>query len=853
MRILPSLIMRIEQIDPNRRHETSIFAAALFSTVGHELSNERVSALLAHDNARVQDVALRYLTKSPRRELLDDVWKLHVERQSGGDPQLRYADYDITYAALAAGRRRSREWLRQRINDSTNQSACVWDLAFLVADLGNDEGAAMWRDTKEHLFAIVPESRARSLARCIHAYKDRDEIERLVGWLSEDKDALGPTALAALVTLDSDRAIASLERMSAIELGFSRSWWMPSLMLKVPEGTQEHLRQRLFAAPNDFWDAAQYFSSLEELIDPETLEVLLQMLVARVPTYLADATAIHRERPDVLLRVIANCRHASQLRVLESHRGDETEEQLTGLSIQWLAEDRHSHELNYLRIVLQRIGGDRYVDLARESVRSLEPDDYSSDLDVAEPCVGAVTSELQAVADRFLDADPQSQAHSIAFYALRLLAAVGERDRLIAAALKRTGNIEIDVPGLLAGHPATNDESFKKLLDRFENSSGEEQERSAYALGLTGRADAIPHLRKASSSANDAKTRTAAHYAMDALVSEGVSVEPSAISASVDRDARLRALFRIGTEEALDAVELELLSIDSPDVRLLDFAAALLNPIRGPRVGEWMWRNMQAHDVRFWRRGWWNALRYVPGGRDVLSEYTNDGPLSIRRVATATLAAVDSKATSSVIERAMRSYERGHDGLADIYLCGDDPADAAAFLRDHMAVENDESCRMTIGRALRRHPEIIERMLPEMFRSPHAETRRSGCEIAGWLRGAPHRSNLLTLAFDDRSFHVQQAAIDAVRRQSEFVAAEELRAELIAATDMRAFTYADALAETADPIVLSTNDDPLCIWTAIDGKPHLLSLHVEEKLEKCAKAVAKHAEEKTRDREKAFD
>lgn len=257
--------------------------------------------------------------------------------------------------------------------------------------------------------------------------------------MGEEEDALGSAAFAALVTLDAERAVASIERLSARELGLTRSWWMPWLMLKMPAATQERLRQRLLAAPADLWDAAQYFSGFEELIDTGTLEVLLQMLVALIPEYLTHAPGARQGRPDVLLRVIAHCTNAAQLRLLESHRDDDAETQLTALAIHWLPEHRHDNELKYLRIVLQRIGGDGYFEFARKSLRSLGPDDYSSGLDVAESCVPDVTPELQDVADRFIDADSQSQAHTIAFYALRLLASVGDRERLIAAAPEARG------------------------------------------------------------------------------------------------------------------------------------------------------------------------------------------------------------------------------------------------------------------------------------------------------------------------------------------------------------------------------------------------------------------------------
>jgi hypothetical protein len=156
---------------------------------------------------------------------------------------------------------------------------------------------------------------------------------------------------------------------------------------------------------------------------------------------------------------------------------------------------------------------------------------------------------------------------------------------------------------------------------------------------------------------------------------------------------------------------------------------------------------------------------------------------------------------------------------------------------------------MITGRAFRRHPAAILKLLPEMFSSPDAAMRRCGCEIAGWLHEHLHGSDLKALALNDPSMIVEQAAISALRRQAAFAAAQELRTELLGATGMRAWTYADALAETADPIVLSTSNDPLCIWSAVEQQPALLRLHVEEKLNECAKAVRERAESKTRDRQ----
>lgn len=851
-RILGALIERIRRLESGDYPYATILARSLNATAP-DLDHQTIQALLSDGNPRVQDVALGYLAKSPRPALLDDVWSLHVARQSLEEREW-YLGYRATYAALAAGTRCDPEWLRNRVVNALPDTEPVWDLAYLIAGLANDRGQQLWSELKARLFEIVSESHARSLVRCIHSYRDLEEIERLVSWLPQQEDLAGAAAFAALVNLDPDRALAWLGTADLGELGFTRSWWLPWLLLAEPDRGHGQLRNRIAGSQNtrDQRVAAHLYTGHQDAIDGQTMEVLLQLLVGQVPAYISGAD-LRRPSPfDLLLRVLAKCSTLPQLRVLEGHRGDAVEDRLTELAILWIGQKFGNlhRELRHLRVVLQRIGGDGYLKFARESLQRIEANDYISSLEVAKPCVPAVVEELQAIVDRFIDSDPGSRAHHLAFYALRLLAAAGDRDRVLDAAVKRRRNIEIDVPRLLAEHSPASEERFEEIVRRIAETTGEDRASAVYALGLTGRPEAIPRLQ-ALGRDSAPEVRTASLWALDALIDSGA---PGADTVDFETDPfqQFRVLLRIGTPEALDRVEQQLLAVASPGTDLLDVGAALLNETRGPRVATWMWPHVRNRHVASWHVAWWAVLKYVPEGRVVLIEHGTGPDPEVRVDAATVLSEIEPASSMRLVQRAMRDRVTGHADLAEVLL-DTNPTEASAFLRDHLVLESDEECRMTIGRAFRRMPEGILPLLPEMFSSADAAVRRAACEVTGWLREHPHQPDLAMRAVHDPSIAVQQAAITALRRQSEFTAARDLRSELLNASGMRAFTYAEALAETVDPIVLSTRADPLYIWAAVKHQPRLLRLELSEKLDKCRKAVQERAQKKTRDRREDTD
>jgi hypothetical protein len=844
-RATPVLLARAQEIGPEDYVKARLFAGSLWRATSGGLPRAAVDSLLSHPKVRVQDVGLRYLVRHPRPELLDTIWTLHVTRK-----ELKGTDwlvaYRVGYAALAAAVSLRPEWLRSRILEADPAVEPVSDLAYLLAGLGNADGAQLWRELKPHLLENV--SKPRSLARCIHAYKDADELDRLVAWLVESNDLTGAAAFAALVNLDADRALQELSQLDLLDLSSARFWWLPWLILADGARAGEVLCRRIADADiQGLRLFANLYSECTDLMDPPTVEAFLQTFVRLIPLEPKNSSGL--TLLDSAVRMLADCASLAQLRIFENHRGDEVEQALTNLAYAWVGEDTvaSARDLEALLTILQRIGGHGYIDVVRASLRQLRGDEFTSVIEIAEACVSEVAAELCGVFDRFIDTESMSAAHRLAFYALRLLASIGDRERVLSAAMKREHNVEIDIPSLLADHEAISDARFTALEERLIRATGEERERIAYALGFTSHPRAVDVLAHLGGTAADEALARTASFAMDALAENNVGADAEHILSKTDTHVRLRSLLRIGTKGARDAAELALLEVNEATRDLLDYAAALLDDTRGPRVGAWMWSQLQMKPAVAWRHAWWRALRYVPDAREFLIEHATGDLDEVRVDATSVLIEVHRAYGTAAAERAMRQQVPNHASLSMPLLLAD-ASRAATFLCDHIVAEDDELCRMEIGRAFRKAPNAVLELLPTMFASTDADVRRAACEIAGWLDRNPHDGDLRRLTMNDSSSAVQQAAMDAIRRQASFTAAHELLGALASATGMQAFTYADAITEIADPFVIEADSDSLCVWPIIAKQPLLLRLHLEEKLDKRAKAVNERAMRKSKDR-----
>jgi hypothetical protein len=83
---------------------------------------------------------------------------------------------------------------------------------------------------------------------------------------------------------------------------------------------------------------------------------------------------------------------------------------------------------------------------------------------------------------------------------------------------------------------------------------------------------------------------------------------------------------------------------------------------------------------------------------------------------------------------------------------------------------------------------------------------------------------------------VEEAALDALKRQQEQQWVGKLLSGLTEATPTRCWNLLFAALDVGDPYLLGRNGDLLCVWSILDGLPPEYAIFAEDQLEKRRKA-----------------
>lgn len=334
-----------------------------------------------------------------------------------------------------------------------------------------------------------------------------------------------------------------------------------------------------------------------------------------------------------------------------------------------------------------------------------------------------------------------------------------------------------------------------------------------------------------------------------AIIARGITTSVEAFDFESRSGAKIVALRQLGTPEALDRIENYVYEAQSQASDVLDTASTLLHdPTRARRVAAWMWPRLRALEFAWWHPAWDLVFRHLdsPDAANFLRNIATDEARPDRVRAAMALRWLDPVGAFDAAVRAINEYALGHSDLFPMLLELDENRGIDVLVL-HLESEQNEVCRMAIGRALRRVAAIQGR-LPTMFNSSAASTREAACEIAGWQPESSNRADLLRLAFEDPGARVQRAAVDALQRRDDLLECDGLIQKLRTSTDRRAWNYAQALVDVGDPLILIDRAGGLFIWDALSGQPESLKLAIEKRLERRAKEVHEDAQRRTRDR-----
>lgn len=212
-------------------YRTRMVARAIGSIQGERAVTAGLN-LLGAPEPLVRRFASEIFEACPDGRALDLLWLLHNESQANpvrflaaGETSMRPFRYEQTFAALRECCRAAPDWLTDAIGKADPSREEVSDLAYLVANIGGDTGRQLWLANKAVLFAKVPKSKSRSLAACIDAYADRDEVSWLIETLGKSTNLVSPRAFAALARLDPARAVQEIPRLSQRDLASPRGWF----------------------------------------------------------------------------------------------------------------------------------------------------------------------------------------------------------------------------------------------------------------------------------------------------------------------------------------------------------------------------------------------------------------------------------------------------------------------------------------------------------------------------------------------------------------------------------------------------------------------------------------------------
>ena len=274
-----SFLRLMKGLDWNPHPRWCAQAIASIGKRNPEIARSRAKVMINDSSVAVQEAGCHLVASIPTRGCLDRLWEIHSRHiRSHNEDASQWKIYQRTSAALRACVQIEPNWLESRILAFGAPDRMAAELAYLVASLRSEDGASIWRQTKHQLFIVVPQDKQRSLATCISAYRDQDEITTLESWVTREEDLIGASSLAAISRMNSATALLCVKKLKSSQIYLTRTWWLPELALRCPTET-DHLICELFAEASDnFWGDANLFQDQEYLIQKQTLNTMLDQL-----------------------------------------------------------------------------------------------------------------------------------------------------------------------------------------------------------------------------------------------------------------------------------------------------------------------------------------------------------------------------------------------------------------------------------------------------------------------------------------------------------------------------------------------------------------------------------------------
>lgn len=825
-----------------------------------EIARSLAKEMIHDDSAAVQEAGCYLLAVFPTKGCLNRLWEIHSRHiHEHREDASHWELYQRNSAALRSCVRVEPEWLRSRILAIEVPDQMAAELAYLIASLRNAEGASIWRQTKQHLFVVVPFEKQRSLATCISAYRDQDEISTLESWVTREEDVIGASALAALSRMNVVTALVCVKKLKPSQIYLTRKWWLPELVLRCPTETEQLICELLSVASDNPWEVANLYQDQECLIQKQTLNSMLDQLCAELDIAGDAATPGNCRSMYPLLSLLACVRRPELIAEFEQRAGTSFEEQLSQKAIEWIGRlgDYFDHEYHAARRILWMIGGEGFRRIVKAELACENKHCRMQGIESSVLVADSETKQLLASVMRRSEYWDDQKFPFEQLQASLSLSALGEYPLLVESIL-RWGHVLNDTLAVIHNHRPFTDEELALATPSLRSELIDDRIYAIRVLGLSARPDVASLI-------HDVLRKTPGHVELCTAASCALSDLGDKSNATLSflqrvmqipecRSFAVTALANFGrvgmqTLQAwLDvngvtpgdgaSEHVAIVLSQTPETRQAasSHVLAALRIHGGVAISDCLLPCLDGSDIE--------------EARDQMMElaYAQEGAIHFvgKRVAAIRfLSQIDSDVAFRAAEVAMQRATKDRDIVVSL-LMEIDEIRAIPLLFENVIHERSTLAVSAIGRAARRATatDLVDTTLQRLFTSTDPRDQRGACLIAGWLGSGRFNNELQACAVDSIDTSVNEAAREALQRRTDELGVIQLFDALKLATGVKAWSYLDAAIGLGDPILLEDRNDSTWLGHPLEGHSPYMHIMARERIGERKKEIRKIAEKR---------
>ncbi|WP_391349570.1 HEAT repeat domain-containing protein [Azospirillum sp. A23] len=855
--IVPALEARLSNL-PEGDYQIRLIAQAL-STIARQESadlSELTGQLLRSGSGARQSVGIALASAKPSGDYLNRLWDMHQERCTYADKKTweereqcpwDHRDYEASFAALQACVAVAPNWLQQRIKLADPKQERVSELGYLLNNLEHPSASDIWSEVKSDLVHKISKDKPRSLLYCIGRFRDHTLMSFLVSCLPRNEDLANSAALANLIRLDPEQAIACLADFPTSELAMARNWWLPYLLEIKPIEVRRRILEMAGNDPKGRRLLDDLFADRSDYVDDQLLRFHLRAFEEELRQRLEMTCKEDTFWPFFPLRLLNNISRPDLLAVLRDEAGGELERMVADVACSRISGRSNHHDgvLEGCRQFLIRVGGKGITRLLNHELSASEYWGRFGGLEWAFVAPDTETiSLLGSISRRPVSVNEDGKQNSEDWF---------ERYRATIT-LASAGSDKEVIESIWGEGP----EAISADLDEIRGAG------NPLAGGLSGRALEV----LGDSNAPDAQVMKALSIAWLAKDVEILSAIRAVLRrVTPDSDVARMACFVLAElgDTSPDFLRLALPMLKTGNRlramnALLSMGGAaeehLLAHLEDVPFSNWTSEDVSLAQVLCNREStrdkaikW--AVRLCHERKGLIPPYflgVRSGDARVRELITEVAFGEDSFVVGNKTEAIKALFEfdpnlaiaaaekqlritRSELWLLTKQLAQMTPKDAAERLIKVARLRKDSLT--AVGQAMRRiDAEQVDRMLLACMSDPSRDVRSVGAKLAGWQSPERLIGPLKSMLEQEAEPDVRDAVLEALGRKRQQQTALDLLQAFDGVSDQERWTLLLALLEVADPHLLNDRNDPLWIGAVLDNAPYIFWHFAEEELRK---------------------